>query len=189
MHTHRVLPGFIFAAALAAIACGPADPFLQLNTTALGPYGEPANGVVFLTNDSIQTCVGDDWPSCLPVAGLAYRSPNAEIYQLGSAVVTNLNPHDWKTLAHEVGHTLGLWHDVAIDGFTNSDGQGLMPILGQAEDDPNVDNNERWESAFELKGAYPRSAGWYHTGCTGLDECAPLGKPGWSCNGAWCVMN
>jgi hypothetical protein len=39
------------------------------------------------------------------------------------------------------------------------------------------------------KGWLPRSSGWSHTDCEGFAECAPLGKPGWSCNGLWCVQD
>jgi hypothetical protein len=163
---------------------------LELNTHALGPSGEPVNGVAFITTDTLQTCPADPWPFCNPAAGLSYQSPDAGIQMLGSAVVTNANPYDWQTLAHEVGHTLGLWHDTASEGFMNdSPYGGILPLLGIAQDDASVDNNMEWEEAFMSKGSLPRSSGWIHTGCSGFDECAPLGKPGWSCNGLWCEQD
>ena len=169
-------------------AWGSAWVDLELNTQVLGTLGEPVSGVAFLTTDTLQTCLEDEWPACAPVAGLAYLSPDAAIYRLGAAVVTNYNPYDWHTLAHEVGHTLGLVHDTAVGGFMNDkyDG-GYMPLLGQGQDNELIDNNAKWEVAFETKGARPRSSGWAHTGCSGFAECAPLGKPGWSCNGSWCL--
>ena len=53
---------------------------------------------------------------------------------------------------------------------------------------PNLDNNSRWESGLtSSKGIDPRSSGFYFTGCTDLADCAPLGKPGWSCTGLYCI--
>ena len=53
---------------------------------------------------------------------------------------------------------------------------------------PNIDNNTRWEAALlGSKGAAPRSPGFYLTGCNGPTECAPEGKPGWSCSGVYCM--
>jgi hypothetical protein len=154
---------------------------LELNTVALGPLGEPANGVIYLTSDTDQLCIEDQ--GCPMKAGVSFLSPNAAIARLGFAAVSNANPDDWHTLAHETGHLLGLEHDVAVEGFMNDDENsgGLLPNLTEA-------NLERWDDAMDEKGWLPRSSGWFHTGCTGFDECAPLGKPGWVClNGQRCA--
>lgn len=159
---------------------------LELNTLALGALGEPMNGVIFLTTNTLQTCLEDDFPACELVAGRAVGlegDPN----EWGSAVVTNANDYDWHTLAHEVGHTLGLEHDDVAEGFMNDlFSGGVLPLLGITRANPLVDNNAIWDRAMSRKGSHPRSSGWRHTFCNGPDECAPLGKPGWSCNGAWC---
>gem|GEM_PF-5315311 len=161
----------------------------ELNTLALGPYGEPVNGVGFLTNDTTQTC---KTTFCSPVAGRATLSPFGTVSETGRFVVTNANSNDWHTLAHETGHTLGLVHDDAPSGFMNTDDFGQGSGLGTSTDadHPNLDNNITWEEAFESQHTYPRSLGWTWTGCAGVEHaCAPLGKPGWSCNNAWCVPN
>ncbi len=64
---------------------------------------------------------------------------------------------------------------------------GYLPLLGLGQENQFIDNNAKWEVAFQTKGERPRSSGWAHTGCSSLAECAPLGKPGWSCNGLSCV--
>jgi hypothetical protein len=161
---------------------------LELNTVELGPYGEPVNGTGFLTSDTTATCKAT---VCNPVAGLASLSPHNDIWDLGRFVVTNANPDDWHTLAHETGHTLGMLHDNYVDGFMNTEDNnfGLLPKLGISvdEDYPDMDNNETWELSFARKHSHPRSSGWRWTGCYEVDHvCAPLGKPGWSCEAAWC---
>jgi hypothetical protein len=159
---------------------------LELNTVALGPYGEPVNGAGFLTSDTTSTC---PTTLCAPHAGLATVSPFGEISELGRFVVTDANPNDWLTLAHETGHTLGMLHDDYQDGFMNADGLGTLPGLGISvdTDHPGLDNNVTWEGSFASKHSYPRSSGWHWRGCYDGDYvCAPLGKPGWSCKEAWC---
>jgi hypothetical protein len=159
---------------------------LQINTVILGPYGEPVNGTGFLTNNTTQTC---PQVSCNPAAGLATVSPFGDIWALGSFVVSNANANDWVTLAHETGHTLGLVHDDIPQGIMSESDSGPLPELGTSVDIkyPNLNNNVTWEGAFASKHSYPRSSGWYWTGCHDVDDvCAPLGKPGWSCKTAWC---
>jgi hypothetical protein len=95
----------------------------------------------------------------------------------------------WTTLAHETGHTIGLVHDDYPYGFMNMF-SGSAAGLGTSVDPdfPNVNNNSRWEIGLTgSKGETPRSPGFYLTGCDGPAECAPLGKPGWSCTGLFCI--
>jgi len=158
---------------------------LALNTTALGVYGEPVNGTAFLTNDTTQTC---ETTLCQPAAGRATLSPYGLVWDLGRMVVTNANPDDAVSLAHETGHTLGMVHDDYPNGFMNN-GDGVLPGLGISVDMkyPGKDNNATWAEAFASKHSHPRSSGWYWTGCHEVEHvCAPLGKPGWSCEQAWC---
>ena len=158
---------------------------LALNTLALGPDGEPVNGVAFLTDESSHTCEGQN---CQPVAGRAEISPYSDVWNSGSLVVSDDNDYDWHTLAHETAHTLGMLHDDAPDGFMTGP-EGHAPTLGTSVDPgaPGKDNNVTWATAFSSKHSHPRSAGWYWTGCFEVEDvCAPLGKPGWSCEQAWC---
>lgn len=156
----------------------------EMSMIALGSYGEPVNGVGFLTNDALQTCTG---MPCMHVAGLASLAPDSKVWELGRFVVTNLNPYDWITLAHETAHTMGLVHDDAVNGFMNP--HGTLPSLGVSNDPkfPDRNNNAIWEVARESKHSHPRSSGWSWTGCFEVEDvCAPLGKPGWTCKEAWC---
>lgn len=161
---------------------------LELNTVVLGPYGEPVNGTGFLTSDTTATCKTS---FCSPTAGLAALSPYPynEVADLGRFVVTDANPYDWHTLAHETAHTLGMVHDDYEGGFMNGNYAGLVPALGISidQDHPNIDNNATWATSFARKHSHPRSSGWRWAGCHEVEHvCAPLGKPGWSCKIAWC---
>ncbi|EDM73551.1 hypothetical protein PPSIR1_27048 [Plesiocystis pacifica SIR-1] len=161
----------------------------ELNTLALGPYGEPANAVGFLTNDTTQTC---ETTLCAPSAGLATSKGTAST--AGRFVVTNANSQDWLTLAHETAHTLGILHDDYNGGFMRKGAPAGGPFLGTTLPESGVppecvgvDNNVTWSEAFATKHLQPRSSGWRWTGCAGVEHaCAPLGKPGWTCNNAWC---
>ncbi|WP_157595869.1 M12 family metallo-peptidase [Plesiocystis pacifica] len=152
---------------------------LELATQQLGELGEPAHGVIYVTTELRELCFED--ALCANNVGLAVTAPDAPVKFLGFAAVTDANDIDWHTLAHETGHIMGLEHDNQAQGFMNPSGLGgVSPLLQDA-------NFETWEDSMASKGSLPRSSGWFHTGCTGVAECAPLGKPGWSCNNLWCA--
>ncbi|WP_165704034.1 zinc-dependent metalloprotease family protein [Enhygromyxa salina] len=156
----------------------------ELSAAALGASGEPVNGVVLLTSDLRTACKMSEFPQCPPVAGIA-TLPHGDPQHRGTAIVTD-QPYIetmWTTLAHEIGHTIGLVHDDYPQGFMNQF-SGDAAGLGLSVDDeyPNLDNATRWEFGLTgSKGKDPRSPGFYLSGCEGPAECAPLGKPGWSC--------
>ena len=164
---------------------------LELNVEALGPAGEPVHGTVLITSLWVATCDSGDFPMCDPLAGRAVSPTANEVHRRGTAIVTDEPSLTsmWLTLAHETGHTIGLVHDDFPGGFMNED-SGTENGLGISVDPefPNADNNSRWEAALlGSKGQAPRSSGFYMTGCAGPAECAPLGKPGWSCSGLFCI--
>lgn len=162
----------------------------EYNVDILGSGGEPANGVWLLTHDITNTCLATDHPNnCKSLAGRAALA-SSPVQRWGSGVVTDRALDGiWPTLAHETGHTIGLVHDDFPGGLMNKIA-GSVGGLGISTDPeyPNIDNNARWESGLTgSKGENPRTPGFYHTGCDGLADCAPLGKPGWSCTGLFCV--
>lgn len=165
----------------------------ELSADALGELAEPANGVVLLTSDLLATCSRDEFPYCPSAGGRGVLSLSDDLERRGSAVVTD-EPDlagMWTTLSHEVGHTIGLVHDDYPNGFMNKS-SGTEAGLGTSIDDlyPNFDNKLRWEHGLTgSKGENPRSPGFYLTGCNSLSDCAPLGKPGWSCQGIICLEN
>ena len=164
----------------------------EYNVDVLGEGAEPANGVLMVAHDITATCYESDFQQsgCFPVAGRSIVPNAIQVRWWGTGVVSDVNPGGiWRTLAHETGHTIGLVHDDSPGGIMNSPA-GPMGILGISVDPeyPNLDNNHRWETGLTgSKGRDPRSPGFYLSGCDGLADCAPLGKPGWSCTGLFCA--
>lgn len=163
---------------------------LEYNVEALGATAEPANGVIMVTHDLITMCYATEHPNCPEAAGRSILPDADEIYRRGTGVASDQNLSGlWPTLAHETAHTIGLVHDDRPGGIMDIPA-GTIGALGTSIDPqyPNLDNNVRWESGLTgSKGLDPRSPGFFLTGCDGLVDCAPLGKPGWSCTGIFCV--
>lgn len=162
----------------------------EYNSVILGDRAEPRNGVMLITSEPRSLCAVEDYPICPPAAGRA-TYPWGAVQSRGTGVILD-EPEltsMWISLAHEVGHTIGLVHDDVPGGFMNKFG-GTNIELGVSVDaeHPGVVNKAQWELGLQgSKGENPRSPGFYLTGCESLAQCAPLGKPGWSCTGLFCV--
>ena len=125
----------------------------------------------------IQTAVvfADVAPSLLqPDGGAVGFDMVTSVDIVGSAIVSSLSTAVGPSLAHEVGHTFGLAHDTAPNGFMNSGG-GWLPVIDWEAQSllPGLADTQGfvWHSLVQGKD-HPRPPGFRYSGCVNDQDCS-----------------